>query len=90
MEIQNVSRVSELNGYSLNSEELAGLEVGILQRRLEENISSNLFFWGKIFGSKQDYLVLYALDTFAEFPIKNYYYWLVLTDILRIQRDVFT
>ena len=31
-------------------------------------------FWGKIFGSTQDYLVVQCMDLYGEFPEKSFYY----------------
>ena len=75
MEVHNIQRIAPFTGHTLNQEEVSGLEVGILQRRLEENLTGKVFFWGKIFGSKQDYTVIYCLDTLTEFPVKKYFYW---------------
>jgi radial spoke head protein 9 len=74
MDLQNVSKVSALSGYSLNIEETSGLEVAILQRKREENLSGRLVFWGKVFGVTQDYLVVLLIDPCDEFPSKKYYY----------------
>ena len=75
MDLNNISRLSALSGAALNGEEMSGLQVGMLQRKLEENLSGKLYFWGKIFGSKQDYLIVYCLDTSADFPSRSYYFW---------------
>lgn len=77
MELSNISKVSAVSGHTLNLEEIAGLEVAILQRRREESLLGQMLFWGKIFGSTQDYLVVVNVDgtPTAEFPTKKYYYW---------------
>lgn len=75
MDLQNVSKVSALSGYNLSIEETSGLEVAILQRKREENLSGRLVFWGKVFGVTQDYLVVLLIDPSDEFPNKKYYYW---------------
>jgi hypothetical protein len=75
MDLNFVSKVGPLQGFTLNIEEVAGLEVGMLERKLKENLPGNLFFWGKIFGSTQDYLISYHIDPFDEFPDKKFYYW---------------
>lgn len=75
MELKNITRLSALNGASLSGEEMSGLQVAMLQRKLEENLTSNLFFWGKIFGSKQDYLICFCLDSTGDFPSRKYYFW---------------
>lgn len=74
MELQNVHRAGPLAGSCLTPEESAGLEVGMMQRKLEENLNGKLYFWGKISGTTQDYLIAYNVDPHAEFPEKKYYY----------------
>lgn len=61
-------------GNGLSTEEYAGLEVGMMQRKLEENLAGKMKFWGKITGSTQDYLIVYNTDPNAEFPEKKYYF----------------
>jgi len=75
MELQQLPRVGPLNGTTLNVEEISGLESSMQQRKLEENLVGNMFFWGKIYGSTQDYLIIYNINPFAEFPTKKYYFW---------------
>lgn len=75
MELHLLSRLSPLNGATLNTEEIAGLEVAMLQRKISEQLAGKMSFWGKIYGSTQDYLVVYNIDPFQEFPLKKYYYW---------------
>jgi len=75
MELHNLSRISPVCGFTLNIEEIAGLEVAMLQRRREESLPGKLIFWGKIFGTTQDYLCVYYIDKHADFPLKKYYYW---------------
>jgi hypothetical protein len=79
MELSNISKVSGVSGHTLNMEEIAGLEVAILQRRREESLLGKMLFWGKLFGSTQDYLVVANVDgtPSADFPTKKYYYWCV-------------
>lgn len=74
MNLSNVHRIAPVAGYSLNTEEVSGLEVGMLQRKLQENLAGNMFFWGKIFGTTQDYLIVHNIDPFAEFPDKKFYF----------------
>jgi radial spoke head protein 9 len=66
--------MSPLTGVCLNTEEVAGLEVAMMKRKMEENLKGKMFFWGKIYGSTQDYLIVYNIDPFTEFPDKKYYY----------------
>ena len=75
MDLNNVHRIAPVSGYGLNIEEFSGLEVAMLQRKLQENLVGKMFFWGKIFGTTQDYLVVHHIDTFAEFPDRKYYFW---------------
>ncbi len=62
-------------GRGLSTEEYAGLEVSMMQRKLEENLTGKMCFWGKIEGSTQDYLVVYNINPNTEFPEKKYYFW---------------
>lgn len=75
MELHRISRVGPLLGFGLNIEEYSGLEVAMLQRKLQENLPGEMYFWGKIFGSTQDYLIVFNVDPFAEFPEKKFYFW---------------
>ena len=79
MDLQNIGRISELNGNCLNVEEISGLEVAMMQRKLEENLPGKMYFWGKVFGSTQDYLVVHNIDPYAVFSEKKFYFWCVLT-----------
>eukprot|EP01038_Epipyxis_sp_PR26KG_P008605 gene8605-11629_t len=74
MEINSIARIGPLSGYSLNNEEVSGLEVGMLQRKLQENLVGKMYFWGKIFGSTQDYLIVHNINPFDEFPVKKFYF----------------
>jgi hypothetical protein len=75
MELQSIARLSPLNGATLSTEEVSGLETAMIQRRLAENLAGKMMFWGKIFGNTQDYLIVYNINPFSEFPDKKYYYW---------------
>lgn len=77
MELHNIHRIGPLLGYGLNTEEISGLEVAMLQRKLQEKLDGKMYFWGKIFGSTQDYLIVYHITPFEEFPDKKFYFWLV-------------
>jgi Radial spokehead-like protein len=78
MEVQNLDRIGELNGNCLSIEEISGLQVAMMQRKLEENLPGKMYFWGKIFGSTQDYLVVHNTDPYAVFPEKKFYFWYVV------------
>lgn len=67
-------RVGPLQGQTLNVEEISGLEVAMLQRKLQENLLGKMLFWGKIYGSTQDYLVVFHVNPFDEFPDKKFYF----------------
>jgi len=74
MDLSSVFRISPVSGYTLNVEESSGLEVAMLQRKLQENLVGKLFFWGKIFGSTQDYLIVHNINPYDEFPDKKFYF----------------
>jgi len=74
MLLKNVSEMAGVSGNGLNVEEFAGLEVAMKQRKLQENLNGSLYFWGKINGTTQDYLVVYNIDPFTEFPDKKFYF----------------
>ena len=75
MDLNNTYRVGPMLGQGLNIEEISGLEVAMLQRKLQENLVGKMFFWGKIFGSTQDYLLVFHVNPFDAFPDKKFYYW---------------
>lgn len=75
MELHAISRISPISGYGLNIEEESGLEVAMMQRKLQENLVGKMYFWGKIFGTTQDYLIVHNINPFDEFPEKNFYFW---------------
>lgn len=74
MKLELVDRMAIVSGNTLSSEEVSGLEVATLQRKLQENLNSTPLFWGKIYGTTQDYLIVYSVDPFAEFPDKKFYF----------------
>lgn len=75
MDLNSIHRAGPLIGSGLGKEEISGLEVAMLQRQLQENLVGKMYFWGKIFGSTQDYLIVYHVNTFDEFPDKKFYFW---------------
>jgi len=83
MELQNIARVGALIGAGLSTEEISGLESSMLLRKLQENLTGKMFFWGKVNGSTQDYLVVYNVDPFGEFPDKKYYFCTTSNYVLR-------
>ena len=38
------------------------------------SLTGKMQFWGKIFGSSQDYLIVQCMDLYGEFPGKFFYY----------------
>jgi hypothetical protein len=66
--------MGEIIGNGLSFEETSGLEVAMMQRKLQENLTGKLMFWGKVYGTTQDYLIVYATDPFKEFPDKTFYF----------------
>jgi hypothetical protein len=75
MELKSLARLGPMSGRGLSVEESSGLEVATLQRKLEENLSGKMYFWGKIEGNTQDYLIVYNINPSADFPDKKYYFW---------------
>jgi hypothetical protein len=75
MELKSLARLGPMSGRGLSIEETSGLEVAALQRQLEENLTGRMYFWGKIEGNTQDYLVCYNVNPHAVFPEKKYYFW---------------
>lgn len=74
MELNQLSKIAPLCGNCLNVEEMSGLQVALQQVKVEENIRQKMYFWGKITGTKQDYLVVFYFHIGQDFPIKKYYY----------------
>ena len=75
MDLFNLPKIAAVSGQTLNVEEVSGLESGIIERKLEEKLTGKFQFWGKLFGSTQDYLIVQCIDLFSEFPDKKFYYW---------------
>jgi len=74
MELHNIHRTGPLAGACLSTEEIGGLEPAVAERKINENLLGKIYFWGKIYGSTQDYLVVYHIDPTLEFPDKTYYF----------------
>jgi len=74
MELHQLDNIGQLHGLALNMEEESGLEVAMVDRKLRENLVGKMMFWGKIFGSTQDYLIVYNVNSFDEFPDKKFYF----------------
>jgi Radial spokehead-like protein len=75
MELKNIERTGMMSCNGLNLEEISGLEIAMMKRKLEENLPGKMYFWGKIFGTTQDYLIVHNNDPYAAFPEKKYYFW---------------
>jgi radial spoke head protein 9 len=61
-------------GNVLNCQELTGVQAGLTLLKSKEKLPE-IYFWGKIFGSKADYYLACGLgDTGFEFPTKLFYY----------------
>jgi radial spoke head protein 9 len=71
--LANIDRVAAASGFTLSVEELAGLELALIKRSNEENLS-NINFWGKIFGASADFLIAVSIVTSADFPVKKFYF----------------
>lgn len=74
MDLLTLPKISSVSGQTLNVEEMSGLESGMVERKLEEKLTGKMKFWGKIFGSTQDYLIVECMDLYGEFPEKSFYY----------------
>ncbi len=75
MDLDRVAKFCALSGNGLNVEELSGLQSAIAQRKIDENLNGKMLFWGKVFGTTQDYLIVQHVDYNVEFPAKKYFYW---------------
>jgi len=67
--------IDKLNssGLCLSVEEKAGLEIAMVQRTNDEGFSQ-LYFWGKIQGTGEDYLICYGLLPSYDYPQKKFYF----------------
>lgn len=75
MELSALPRIASVSGQTLNVEEISGLESSMVERKLEEKLTGKFQFWGKIFGSSQDYLIVQCVDLYSEFMEKKFYFW---------------
>merc|ERR1712032_50000 len=63
-----------MGGNLLNCQELTGLQVGLTELRNAEKCL-DIYFWGKIFGTKSDYYIAYCLhDSAFEFSMKKFFF----------------
>ena len=69
-----MDRLSTFSGRVLNPEQYAGLEMAMLQIKLQENLNNNLEFWGQIMGKTQDYLICQYINRYGDFPFKRFYF----------------
>lgn len=71
----DLEAVNELGcTFGLSLEERAVLEVLFEQKRLDEKLSS-IKFWGRIAGTRNDYLIAAALRQRHEGASYVFYYW---------------
>ena len=75
MDLSALPKISSASGQTLNIEEISGLESAMVETKLKEKSTGKFQFWGKIFGSTQDYLVVQCVDLYSEFLEKKFYYW---------------
>jgi len=61
------------SGQCLSVEEKAGLEIAMVQRANDEQFSS-MYFWGKIQGTTDDYLIAYGLLPSYDYPQKKFFF----------------
>ena len=64
------------SGFTLSIEEKAALQISMLERKNAEGFDK-LYFWGKIMGKDNDYLICYGLLPSYDFPTKKFYFWCV-------------
>ncbi|PFH33167.1 putative Radial spoke head protein 9 [Besnoitia besnoiti] len=62
-------------GVTLNLYEKASLDVALLKLKKKEQLTGELFFWGKLCGQEADYYLCYIIvDEGKVYPIKKFYY----------------
>ena len=71
-----------VNGACLSTEESSALNIAALQRKNQEDFSSDLCLWGKVTGEQADYLVAYQRVASYPFPTKKFYYMCVKRTVL--------
>ena len=75
MDLTALPRIACVSGQTLNVEEISALESAMVETRLKEKLTGKFQFWGKIFGSTQDYLIVQCVDMYSEFMEKKFYHW---------------
>lgn len=75
MDLSTIEFYQLAASFTLNPEEICCLNASMQQRQMEENLNGEMLFWGKLFGSAQDYLICVNINTNAAFPVKKYYFW---------------
>ena len=81
MNLEHIDRLSE-HGISLTPEERVGLRIAITQRTHEENLENPFVFWGKVFGTDNDYLICETLVETADLIKQRFYFWYVVPFIV--------
>jgi len=61
------------SGMCLSVEEKAGLEIAMMKRKVQEGFK-NLYFWGKIQGTQEDYLICYGMLPSYDYPQKKFFF----------------
>jgi radial spoke head protein 9 len=70
--LERIDALSD-SGMCLSVAERAGLEVAMVQRTNDEGFKA-LFFWGKITGTSEDYLICYGLLPSYDYPQKKFFF----------------
>lgn len=70
----NISQLGKIStfGNGLNVEERVAMKAAIMKARAEG--AGHVKFWGKISGTKKDYIICCSNDNSTVFPSKNFYY----------------
>jgi len=71
-DLDNIDKLSD-SGMCLSVEEKAGLEIATVQRKNDEQMGE-IYFWGKIQGTTEDYLICYGLLPSYDYPQKKFWF----------------
>lgn len=71
--LKNLSVIAALSGQGLTVEESAALEVGMRRRSNEEGLTC--WYWGKITGTDNDYLVVIGHGPGKGCVSKKFFFW---------------
>jgi hypothetical protein len=75
MELTNIKTLSEHSHFSLNPEEYSYLDAAMIKLKIAEKLAGKIYFWGKICGMIQDYLIVVIISNKFEIPTKKFYFW---------------